>query len=354
MHDTLTAARQYLAAGFSLIPIKADGSKAPAVSEWKPFQTRKPTEDELVQWFGTNTPRGIGLVWGEISGHGEALDFDAAGLLYAPFLALCHDQGMEAVMDSMPLVETPTGGFHLLYRCSGPVSGNQKLSQRQTETGLETLIETRGEGGYTVAPGSPPACHRASRPYRFLRGGSNTLPTITPADREILLALAATLTQHIEPSRVVDAPRPSRSDPSPSLRPGDDYNQRGDWPALLAQHGWQQKGSAGDKGLWQRPGKMGPGISATSNYAGSDLFYVFSANAFPLEPQRAYSAFGLYALLQHGGDFPAAAGQLAKDGYGQSFVYSIGDTMPAQEIAHRPELVRQAARKPIAERITAN
>ena len=354
MPDTLTAARQYLAAGFSLIPIKADGSKAPAISEWKPYQSQRPTEAQLERWFGTPAPRGIGLVWGEISGHGEALDFDAAGLLYGPFVALCREQGLGDILKTMPLVETPTGGFHLLYRCSGPVSGNQKLAQRRTEDkGLETLIETRGEGGYTLAPGSPPACHPANRPYCFQRGGPDTLPTLTPEDRQTLLALAATLTQHVEPARVIDAPRPRTSNPSFGLRPGDDYNQRDDWPELLARHGWRQKGAAGDKGLWQRPGKTGPGLSATSNYAGSNLFYVFSANAAPLMPQRAYSPFALFAHLEHGGDFSAAAAQLSQDGYGQSFVYSLGETMPAPELTAPPTHTRSApsSRKPLAERI---
>jgi hypothetical protein len=59
------------------------------------------------------------------------------------------------------------------------------------------------------------------------------------------------------------------------------------------------------------------GTSATTNYAGSDLLYVFSSNAHPFEPETAYDKFAAYALLEHG-DFQAAARLLALKGYRQS------------------------------------
>jgi hypothetical protein len=65
-----------------------------------------------------------------------------------------------------------------------------------------------------------------------------------------------------------------------------------------------------DTGQWRRPGKRGPGISATTNYAGNGLLYVFST-ATIFEPERGYTKFTAYALLEHGGDFAAAARSLA-------------------------------------------
>jgi len=52
------------AAGFSTIPIKADGSKAPDVPAWKPFQARRPEEYELRRWYGNGAvpPRGVAVV----------------------------------------------------------------------------------------------------------------------------------------------------------------------------------------------------------------------------------------------------------------------------------------------------
>src|SRR4051794_24084233 len=75
--DLLSLARKYVAAGLSVIPIKADGSKAPALAEWKEFQRGRPTPAELVQWFARGEA-GIGIPCGAVSGGLAALDFETA------------------------------------------------------------------------------------------------------------------------------------------------------------------------------------------------------------------------------------------------------------------------------------
>ena len=66
---------------------------------------------------------------------------------------------------------------------------------------------------------------------------------------------------------------------------------------------------------WRRPGKE-IGISATTNHAGTDLFYNFSTNSHPFEAGTVYTKFAAYTFLEHGEDFSAAASQLATEGYG--------------------------------------
>lgn len=107
-------------------------------------------------------------------------------------------------------------------------------------------------------------------------------------------------------------------DPQPSevtgqLRPGDDYNAHADLPALLLQHGWAMERTAPDGNEhWRRPGKAA-GTSATLK---DRVFYVFSSNAAPFEPGRAYSPFAVLALLEFGGDFAATARALRQHGFG--------------------------------------
>ena len=328
--DPLTAAQAYAAAGICVIPLRTDGSKAPALPAWKQYEHHQPDPADLCRWFSEGR-HGIGLINGAVSGNLETLDFDEPGL-YERFETLCLEQGREELVGRLPLVATPSGGRHLLYRCTELVDGNQKLAQRLVGGSLETLIETRGEGGYIVAPGSPVGCHPAGTPYRFLRGGPASLPRITPEERRWLLTVAALFNEHLPPTCIRDAPAPQSrrgaaqsrvSDQSraagphaPGLMPGEDYNARGDYEAVLEAHGWRRLGEAVGKGLWQRPGKTGPGLSATSNYAGSGVFYVFSANAAPFEPQVAYPPFAVYTLLEHGGDFSNAARALIADGFG--------------------------------------
>jgi hypothetical protein len=328
MADVIYAsALAYRRVGCSVIPVAADGTKRPATwllpkvwdgrerrwkSTWKPLQSRLPTEAELLCWF-TQEPVGLALIGGRISGGLEILDFDAFEL-YGPWCQMV-DALCPGLVARLPVTRTPGDGRHLFYRCKG-VDGNLKLAQRLVLHGqLKTLIETRGEGGYAIVPPSPPACHPSNRPYVFLHGDLTTIPTITPEERTTLLNAARTFNTYVPPQRfggsVTMASRQTDGD-----RPGDLFNRHASWPDILEPHAWTRVGQRGEVTFWRRPGKRERGSSATTNYAGSDLLYIFTTNAAPFEAECAYSKFMAYALLSHGGDFRAAAKLLAQRGYG--------------------------------------
>jgi hypothetical protein len=117
----------------------------------------------------------------------------------------------------------------------------------------------------------------------------------------------------VEPVRPLPAPR----DPAAGDRPGDAYNRLGiaEFARLLREHGWRHVYDHGDEQFWCRSGKE-RGVSATLNYEGSGLLYVFSSAAAPFEPTRSYDLFAAYVLLAHGGDWQAATKALAARGYG--------------------------------------
>jgi putative DNA primase/helicase len=52
-------ALEYAAAGISVIPVRLDGSKAPAAKSWTEYQERIATPEEIESWF--ERPFGIGL-----------------------------------------------------------------------------------------------------------------------------------------------------------------------------------------------------------------------------------------------------------------------------------------------------
>ena len=134
---------------------------------------------------------------------------------------------------------------------------------------------------------------------------SRGLPVLTEALRKILIEAAWTLNEAI-PATAISVEATEMCG-----RPGDDFNQRGDVRALLERHGWTCARHAENE-CWRRPGKN-RGWSATLR---GRVFYVFSSNAAPFEPNRACSPFAVYALLEHGGDFTAAAASLRADGFG--------------------------------------
>jgi hypothetical protein len=143
----------------------------------------------------------------------------------------------------------------------------------------------------------------------MIQGDLLSIPTISKAERDFLIQTAKSF--HTIPNDVKAQP----AQPSDELRPGDDFNQRGNHASLLEKHGWAFVSQRRDGAeLWRRPGKT-DGWSATWGGVRS-RFYVFSTNASPLEAGRTYDLFSLYTCFEHSGDFAAAARELANQGFG--------------------------------------
>lgn len=302
----LQASLSYVASHLSVIPCW-QRSKRPRVTSWKAYQQVRPTRAELFLWFGPlSSTDGLAIVTGGVSGQLEVVDFDAPAL-FAPWYAQVEVLS-PGLLAALPIVQTQGGGFHVYFR-SVRARGNQKLAVDPARPGGKyTLIETRGEGGYVLAP--------PTEGYRLRQGDLASIPSLQDRERTLLLELARRFSQAKRAVRLPHNTFPSRSRGG-GERPGDDYNRRGDLFALLERHGWRLVRYTGEESHWRRPGKW-LGTSATFNYEGNNLFYVFTTNAPPFEPERAYSRFGVYAFLEHGGDFEAAAQALRRHGFGRS------------------------------------
>jgi hypothetical protein len=81
--DVLFAALEFRAAGISVVPVREDGSKAPA-RNWKEFQERLAEPSEILA--SLSNAQGFGIVTGAISGQLEMLELEGrainAGGLY--------------------------------------------------------------------------------------------------------------------------------------------------------------------------------------------------------------------------------------------------------------------------------
>jgi hypothetical protein len=318
MTSVQEAARAAYTAGLCILPVSEDGMKRPAVPSWTAYQQTRPTKDECRAWWGPRS--GVGVVAGAISGNLEVLDFDTRDV-YDTFRSLAHDAGLDDVISRIEtgyVEDTPRGGVHWLYRCK-TIAGSSKLAKRPTrpeerqdpDDHWKTLIETKAEGGYCILAPSNGNVHPSGRSYMLRSGAFATIATITPEERVELHRLARTLDETPE------APPRAKSDPTAprGARPGDAFNARTTWPDLLESAGWRAVYTRGECTTWRRPGKT-QGISATTNVHGSDLFYPFTTSS-EFEAERSYDKFGAYAVLQHGGDYAAAARALAAQGYGE-------------------------------------
>ena len=316
---TLDIARSYVAVGLSVIPIKADGSKSPALKAWKEFQGQLPRDAELAKWFA-GTGHGVAVVCGAVSGGLECLDFDEVGL-FDEWLEAVVDAGARGLSERLCVIVTPSGGRHVWYRVEEGcrVPGNTALAWAPTPEGSATprqvRIETRGEGGYALAPGCPRGCHEQEEFYTH-HPDWISLPRVARISaelREDLLAVARSFDLTAVPEvsyRGVETPD--------KLRPGDDFDLRGNWD-FLQSAGWAKVRESGGVAHWRRPGKA-HGWSATTGHCrgsrGEPLLHVFSASAHPFEAGKAYGLFRALALVNHGGDLAKTASFLAKLGYG--------------------------------------
>jgi putative DNA primase/helicase len=322
-------ALEYVKGGLSVVPIKADGSKSP-VGSWKKFQEHLPAPYDIKQNFKGNV--GIAILGGKVSGSLEIIDFDHPDYI-EPWVKVVEENSA-GLTAKLTRIKTPRGGAHFYFRCS-EIEGNQKLAQEPTvdsttgKPSAKVLIETRGEGGYVLAPGCPAACHPTGKLYEYVSGPKLTeIATITPEERRVLLDSARSFNRI--PKQVKVHTLSGKKGGKGGLRPGDDFNMRATWEEVLTPHGWKPVKKQGDSVHWCRPGKDDSTTSATTGHCG-DNFYVFSSNAHPFEPDTAYSKFSAFTVLAHNGDFEAAAKDLAGKGYGTKPEKKTRKSVPEDE-----------------------
>ncbi len=148
----------YLAAGFSVIPINSPGMPLPPgasedkagkipLIDWKEFQLRKPTEDEVRAWWARWPTANPGVVTGALS---NIIVVDVDG-----------EEGLATLRTVSPVPPTPryrTGrGEQLWFRHPGGTVRN--FAKRLPG------LDLRGDGGYVVVP---PSLHRNGRRYEWV------------------------------------------------------------------------------------------------------------------------------------------------------------------------------------------
>lgn len=151
-------AKKYLEYGWSIFPViisnKANGgfSKKPGV-KWKQYQHRKPTVEEIEEWFKGDDFNGLGLVTGRISGvivvdtEVEATEEDLKGI------------------ESTMVTKTISGGHHFFYKWEKEIGNTVRVK--------DSPIDFRGDGGFVVIPPSG----KGNFTYEWVKK-SNKLPSL--------------------------------------------------------------------------------------------------------------------------------------------------------------------------------
>ena len=305
-------AKEYLKAQLSVIPTKED--KRPALPTWTPYQSQRIKEDEVDALF--NTAKGIGIICGAISGGLEVIDVDTkhdtTGSLWEELRGLIEDN-LPELYSRLVIAQTISGGYHIYYRCSS-IAGNLKLS---TKKNREVLVETRGEGGYVIAPPTPK--------YTYIQGDPGNIPTITPEDRDILFSISKSFNELEEIKPKVNTTT-STTYNSTGLSPFEDYNQRGDIVGLLKSKGWRVVNQKGERINLLRPGSTDSKTSG-NYHTGLRVLRVFSSST-EFNPNKGYSPSQVFSLLECNGDNKLTYRRLLDLGYGEP--YKGEDVRPTQ------------------------
>lgn len=148
--DTLEAAIDYRARGWSVIPV-IRGTKRPAV-RWLSYQEQPPGETDIRNWYRRWPDANVAIVTGGVSGL-VVVDIDPAHGGAQSLVELEREHG-----PLPPTVEATTGGGgrHLYFVHPG--------GELRNKVGLAAGIDLRGDGGYIVAP---PSLHVSGRRYRW-------------------------------------------------------------------------------------------------------------------------------------------------------------------------------------------
>lgn len=325
--DMLTAAQGYVAGGLSVIPI-AHGGKEPDTDllpriydeatdktrpSWKPFQDRPPNEAELRRWFA-RSDAGVGIVCGAVSGGLVVLDIESPEL-FERWRELAASLADEEMLAALPVVASGKGR-HVYFRMAAP-AGNKKLAMR----GREVLAETRGQGGYIVAP---PSLHPSGNVYTLLSGDLGAIPLLDLGTAEALLDAARALAPVAE--------HPAQAESAAGTSVIETYNRRHAIEAVLEAHGYR----------CERPGRyIRPGGERSSVIIrnGRSIHYNPADPLFSEAPgggNHAQTSFSAFCTLDHGGDVRAAVRAAAGE-LGMAYTASAGST-PS------PELLAQAGR----------
>lgn len=314
MTKAQTAAAKYLEHGYSPIPL-VSGQKRPLLKDWTKYKD-SPIED--LSLFTTDS---LGLVCG-YNGL-EVLDIDAkhfTGNEFKEYIELLQANG-PGILEKLVIQETPSGGFHFLYRCE-VIEGNQKLAKNEAK---EVTFETRGVGGQVAAWPTPG--------YR-LETKASAIQWITPEERDILLSCARELDKTPKVEITYKAPKQFIED-SEELTPWRDYEQKVDCLTLLQSHGWTIVREDAKYIYVKRPGTTEARDSGKV-FKDSGLLWVWTTST-ALEAEVLYNSYTLLTALEYNNDYTASAKALRAEGYGHQKPKKLNEVERYEEALSEPQ-----------------
>lgn len=271
------------------------------IGYWKKNQLVRTPKQELLEFLSINQRYSTGIVCGAISGNLEVLDFDTknwSGIdtLYFTELKQLHPD----IFEKLRIHKSRSGGSHVLYKCAEKVEGNKKLA---TKEGVkEAAIETRGEGGYVVAP----PCSG----YSVVK--DVPIPTLTKQERDSIITLATLFDQKIKEKKVI---RSSKTyEEMYDENPFEHFNNSNEAETILEDFGWTVFKDTKKYVHFTRPNKSS-GTSA--GFIKDCRKYHFFTTSSEFDGDSTYSPSAVLCILKFNNDYKALLKYLVEKGYGK-------------------------------------
>ena len=328
--------KQCTSRGISCIPVNQD--KTP-IGKWNQWQERLITDREIDEYFNED----VKLAWvgGAVSGDGGTLvcidldeKYNLEGRLIRKLWALLPKELTKKLL----VAQTQNNGYHIIFRSPKQPQPAQKLANRETtaeeknityvkyrnqgkskeeaktlaeKDKVRVLIETRESKSYFLV--------YPTTGYSLIKG---KLHTITAEEHDLILEAARSLNEYNPPvndhKRVRTESKFTNKGDSPFAK----FDENGDVLKVLASNGWQVKKSYGNAIPLKRPGDSSA-LKSADYYPDNKTLVVYSTSTiFPTG--ECMSPSYVYTLLEHNGDWAAAATALAKLGYGKASYQQLG------------------------------
>lgn len=334
------------------------------MGEWKRFMNERAPRLMIENFYSGDSYDGVGIICGKISGNLEMLELEGRATTSEAIDAINREAESRGVLGLLTALMndgyaewTPSGGIHFLYRVTDhDVAGNTKIARRPAtqeeladnpQDKVKTLAETRGEGGYVIVAPTGGRVHPSGDTWSTFAGKIGVIPQVKWADRCLLIDAIKAALDEMPSEPEFTRPAAPRAMPTGMnlTRPGDDFTARTSWEEILQPKGWKIHHVTTTETFWTRPGKKrSEGWSATTGFAGNgldDRLYVWSSST-EFDTEKPYSKFGAYTLLEHRGDFAAAARELGSRGYGQQHSARVANARPAPPAAQSVASVETA------------
>lgn len=306
----LDLAVRYLAGGLSIIPIGENKHPLFPVlpidpetgkATWKPFRVRAADEATVRAWCAHAAITGLAVVCGTASGNLLIIDFDEM-TMYEVWRA-----AVGPLADGLPTQRTGEG-MQVAVRCDDP-GRNDSLAwvpDDSEDTGRRIGIETRGEGGYALLPGST---HPNGRTYEAIAGDFADIPRRPMDQVRLLIAAARNLDEAPFTRQEIERAKKAKPKPLRAAQAGTgviaEWNRRVPIRDMLLRAGYTPH-----KDRYTRPG--GESLGSVVVFGDTGRSYHHSTDD-PLHGKHARDSFSVFCYYEHGDDVKAAVKAAAQE-----------------------------------------